>query len=97
MNWFERQGFKFIWRRMETKMPFLPALKRYLPLVGVAFIGVTTLLQYLGLESAASALSTLGGLLGANEASPVTGAEFAAAAAAVSGVVLKVLSLLKKK
>lgn len=92
MNLLERKIVKVVWRRLEARMPYL---RRYAPLIGVGFIGATAILSYLGLEDAARWVSTIGGLTATPEASPVTGAEFAAAVAAVAGVVSKVIRILK--
>jgi len=73
----------------------MPWLKRWAPLVGVAFIGASTLLTYLGYDDIARWVTTIGGLTGTPESSPVTGVEFAAAMAAVGGVILKIVAVIK--
>jgi len=93
VNWIERQATKLAWGRVKNKMPWL---KRWLPLMGTFVLAVSMLLEAFGLPEAAKVLTTLGGIVGANQASTVTGPEFAAAVAAISGVALKVYSELRK-
>ena len=93
MNWFEKQFLKLLWGRLEAKMPIL---KRYLPLLGVAGLVASTVLRYFGLSEAAAIVDSAGGLTGATQASPVSAVELGAAVAAGAGVVLKVVSEIRK-
>lgn len=67
--------------------------KRFVPLVAVVYIAALTIARSFGLESVASSLSSIGGLVGIEAMSPVSGAELTAAAAALGGVILKVYNL----
>jgi hypothetical protein len=74
----------------------IPGLRRWLPLLGVAVLASSAILRALGAGDAAAAIETLGGLLGAQQASAVPVGELAAAIAAAAGVVLKVRAEIKK-
>jgi hypothetical protein len=71
------------------------ALKRWAPLLGVALIAGSTIARAFGYADAGRAIDIIGTLTGFGTESPVSATELLAAAAAVSGVALKVLSLLK--
>ena len=68
--------------------------KRYAPLAGVAYIAAVTIGQAWGVDM--SQVQTIGGLLQLDAASPVSAAELTAAAAALTGVVLKILSVVNR-
>lgn len=93
MNWIERQAAKLAWGRVKNKMPWL---KRWLPLLGTFVLAISALLEAFGLSEVAKIVTTLGGIVGATQASTVTGPEIAAAVAAITGVLLKVYSELRK-
>lgn len=93
MNWFERQAAKLAWGRVQKKMP---SIKRWIPLIGTFVLAASALLEAFGLGEAAKVLTTLGGIIGAHQASPVSAVEIAAAAGAITGVALKVYSEMRK-
>lgn len=65
-------------------------IKRWLPLLGVLLLAAVVVMRAFGLEGYAAALEQIGGLTGLSAQSPVGLGELAAAAAALTGVVLKV-------
>lgn len=88
MNWFEKQGFKIFWRKNVMNSG---TVRRWLPLIAVAYIAVIIIAQALGFTEFAAAVRNVGSLVGIESHSPISPTEFAAAVAALSGVVLKVL------
>lgn len=88
MNIVEREALKYVWRKKIMKN-----FKRFVPLIAVVYISALTVARAFGLEGFASALSSVGGLVGLDSMSPVSGAELTAAAAALGGVILKVYAL----
>ena len=93
LSWYEKLVVKLGWGRLNSMFPIL---KRYLPLIGVAFFVATVALRFAGQNEAADTLLGVGGAIGANDASPVSLAELTAAVTAGAGVVLKVISEVKK-
>jgi len=71
-------------------------MRRWLPLLGVLVLAVTVILRAFGLDGYAAALEQVGGLTGLSSQSPVGLGELTAAAAALTGVVLKVRAEWKK-
>ena len=67
--------------------------QRFVPLVAVVYIAALTIARAYGANSIADGLSSVGGLIGLDALSPVSGAEFTAAAAALGGVIIKVYNL----
>jgi len=67
--------------------------QRFVPLIAVVYIAALTIARAFGADSIADGLSSVGGLIGIEALSPVSGAELAAAAAALGGVILKVYNL----
>lgn len=67
--------------------------QRFVPLIAVVYIAALTIARAFGLDGVADGLSSVGGLIGLEALSPVSGAELAAAAAALGGVILKVYNL----
>lgn len=94
MNLIERMAIKLLWRRTEDNMS--DKAKRYLPLAGSAVLVTVVLLRLFGYGQAAAAVETVGGIVGVTQQSPVGVGELAAAIAAASGVVLKVIAEVKK-
>lgn len=90
MNWGERQVSKLVWKGMEKRMP---QLKRWAPLLGVAVLAGSTIARAFGREDVAKGLDVVGSVTGVGAESPITGNELLATAAAVSGLILKVLSI----
>lgn len=72
------------------KLISIPGLRRWLPLLGVVVLAASVILRALGLPEVAVAIETVGGLLGAPQASAVPVGELAAALTAITGVGLKV-------
>jgi hypothetical protein len=87
VNIIEKQVVKLVWRR------FMKNFKRFVPLVAVVYIAALTIARSFGLDGVVSGLSSVGGLIGLEAMSPVSGAELTAAAAALGGVILKVYAL----
>jgi len=75
----------------------MPRIKRWAPLLGVAVVGGATIARAFGFHEAGKAIDLVGGITGLGTESPVSATELLAAGAAVSGVILKVLSVLKGK
>lgn len=74
----------------------LTKAKRWLPLAGTAVLALAVVLRVLGYGDAATAIEGVGGTLGVTAQSPVGIGELTAAVAAVTGVVLKVVSEVRK-
>lgn len=91
VNWLEKQGFKIFWNRSVMKNG---SIRRWVPLIAVAYVAVILLLQAWGFTGAADGLRSLGGAIDLESKSPVSGAEIGAAAAMLAGVVLKILRVL---
>jgi hypothetical protein len=62
----------------------------------VVYIAALTICRAFGLDGIADGLSSVGGLIGLEALSPVSGAELTAAAAALGGVILKVYALVNR-
>jgi len=92
VNWIERKYLQFGWSRLEKRMP---NVKRWAPLIGSGVLVAAVVLRTFGLTDIATLLESLTGVVGLDEASPVSGAELAAAAAAMAGIVLKLVSVYK--
>ena len=73
----------------------MPNVKRWAPLIGSGVLVAAVVLRTFGLTDIATLLESLTGVVGLDEASPVSGAELAAAAAAMAGIVLKLVSVYK--
>lgn len=93
MNVIERLGVKYAWKQLEGSMP---AVKRYAPLIGSAVLAISVVLRLFGQNEVADGITTLGGLVGVTQQSQIPVGEIAAACAALTGVVLKVVSEVKK-
>lgn len=72
-------------------------LKRWAPLVGVAFIGASTIARAWGREDVAKSIDVLGNVTGLSADSPVTASELLAVATSLVGVVVKVLNVARGK
>lgn len=71
-------------------------LKRWGPLAGTVVLIATVVLRAFGLDDAAKALDLVGSITGLSGQSSVSATELTAAAAALTGVVLKVLAQVAK-
>ena len=94
VNVVERTALKLVWKRTEKRMG--SKLKRYLPLIGTAALAGAVVLRALGYAGAAQAIETVGGFIHVTDQSVVPAGELVAAIAAVTGVVLKIISEAKK-
>jgi len=70
--------------------------QRFIPLVAVVYMAALTIARAYGANGVADGLSSVGGLIGLDALSPVSGAELTAAAAALGGVILKVYALVNR-
>lgn len=93
LNWFERQCAKAGWRLMEGKVK---GLRTWAPVIGSSLLVAVVALRALGYTEAASAVEGLGGAVGITEQSPVGLGELTAAGAALTGIVLKLRSAVRK-
>jgi hypothetical protein len=93
VNVVERLVARAAWRRVEAT---LPALKRYGPLVGSTVLVAVVILRLLGYGEAAQAVESVGGVVGVTQQSPVGIGELTAAAATLTGIVLKFISVIRK-
>lgn len=94
MNVLERLAARLAWKRMEGKMP--DKVKRWVPLLGTAVLVTSVVLQLLGYGDVARQILGIAGAVGVSDQSAVPLGELAAAGAALSGVVLKILAQVKK-
>lgn len=94
MNIFERTAARLAWRHVEGKMP--EKLKRWVPLAGTAVLVSAVVLQVLGYGDVAKNLLSIAGAVGLSDQSAVPVGELAAAAAALTGIVLKIRSQIQK-
>lgn len=99
LGWLERQGLKFAWRRAMSKEAF----RRWLPLLSVAVLVLSTVLHAVGRGEVAKTIDYLAGLVGLYAASPIPAEEIAgtagalvAALGATWGLGLKLLALYRK-
>ena len=74
----------------------MQTIKRYVPLIGTAFLAGAVILRAFGLEDLARAVETIGGLVGTTSDPAVSYAELIAAVSAVTGVVLKIVAMVRK-
>jgi len=74
----------------------MQTIKRYLPLIATAFLALAVGLRAFGMEEAARAVETLGGLVGMTSSPAVSYAELVAAGAAAAGVTLKIVAEIRK-
>lgn len=99
LGWVERQGLKFAWRRAMSKETF----RRWVPLLSVAVLVLTTVLHAVGHGEAAKSIDYVAGLVGLYAASPIPAEEIAqtigalvAAIGAAWGLALKLLAVYRK-
>lgn len=71
-------------------MKAMPSIKRWAPLIGSAVLVLAVVLRTFGLTDVSTLLESFTGVVGLDEQSPVSGAEIAAAALAVTGIFLKI-------
>ncbi len=67
LGWLERQGLKFAWRRAMSKEAF----RRWVPLLSVAVLILTTVLHLVGHGEVAKSIDYVAGLVGLYGASPI--------------------------
>ena len=92
MNLIERAGLKGLGWRLKR----MDGLKRWLPLIGSAVLALAVVARLSGQEDAARAIEVVANLLGLSGASAISGAELAAAATVIFGIVRKVRAEVRK-
>lgn len=92
-GWARGQLARLAWREVEREMPIV---KKFAPLIGSAVLVGAVVLRALGQTEAAGAVEAIGSAVGLTVQSPVSAAEFAAAFAALSGIVLKIRAEIAK-
>lgn len=74
----------------------MPQIRKYAPLIGSGILVAGVVLRLFGQAGAADAVEAVGGAVGLTTQSPVSGTELASAAAALAGIVAKIVAEVKK-
>jgi hypothetical protein len=74
----------------------MPKIKRWTPVVGGGILVAFVILRLFGLNDLAQAIAGFGGAVGLTDQSPVGIAELTAAAAGLTGIVLKIRAEVQK-
>ena len=92
-TWLQNKALRLAWSGLEDRMTWI---RRWAPVIGSLVLVASVGLRLAGKNEAAGAIEGLGSVLGLTSQSSISVAEIAAATAAGTGVVIKIVSEVRK-